>query len=294
MARIADRDAVVDLAQARDEAVVDALVDEQPAQRRAALAGRAHRREGDGAQREVEVGRGRRRSRRCCRRARGWRGRSAPRAAARPARPMAVEPVAETTGTRGSSTRISPISRPPISTSDRPSGASPKRAIARSTSACVASAVSGVFSDGFQTTGSPQTKASAAFQDQTATGKLKAEITPQTPSGCQVSIMRWSGRSVAMVSAVELARQPDGEVADVDHLLDLAEALREDLAGLERDEPAEIGLCGAQLLAEQAHELAAPRRRHAAPAQERVVRRGGWRPSPPRARSRGHGSRPRR
>ena len=65
--------------------------------------------------------------------------------------------------------------------------------------ACTASAVSGVFSEGFQTTGSPQTNASAAFQDQTATGKLKAEITPQTPSGCQVSIIRCSARSVAIV-----------------------------------------------------------------------------------------------
>ena len=65
--------------------------------------------------------------------------------------------------------------------------------------ACVASAVSGVFSDGFHTTGSPQTSARAAFHDHTATGKLNAEITPQTPSGCQVSIIRWSGRSVAMV-----------------------------------------------------------------------------------------------
>ena len=44
-----------------------------------------------------------------------------------------------------------------------------------------ASAVSGVFSDGFQTTGSPQTSASAAFQAQTATGKLNAVITPTRP-----------------------------------------------------------------------------------------------------------------
>ena len=91
------------------------------------------------------------------------------------------------------------MSRPPISTSDSPSGTPPKRCAARRTIACVASAVSGVFSDGFHTTGSPHTKASAAFHDQTATGKLKAEMTPQTPSGCQVSIIRWSARSVAMV-----------------------------------------------------------------------------------------------
>src|SRR5699024_12006436 len=44
-----------------------------------------------------------------------------------------------------------------------------------------------------------------------------------------------------------------GEVADVDHLLDLAQALRGDLADLDRDQPAERLLVGAQLLAEQPH-----------------------------------------
>lgn len=71
--------------------------------------------------------------------------------------------------------------------------------MARAAIACTASAVSGVFSDGFHTTGSPHTSASAAFHDHTATGKLKAEITPHTPSGCQVSIIRCSARSVASV-----------------------------------------------------------------------------------------------
>ena len=62
-----------------------------------------------------------------------------------------------------------------------------------------ASAESGVFSDGFQITGSPQTTARAKFQAQTATGKLKALMTPIGPNGCQVSIIRWPGRSEAMV-----------------------------------------------------------------------------------------------
>jgi hypothetical protein len=44
----------------------------------------------------------------------------------------------------------------------------------------------------FQTTLLPQTSASAAFHDQTATGKLKAEMMPVTPSGCQVSDTRCS------------------------------------------------------------------------------------------------------
>src|SRR3546814_11383740 len=57
----------------------------------------------------------------------------------------------------------STASRPPISNCDRPEGASPKRAAARSKIACVASAVSGVFSDGFHTTLLPHTSASAAL-----------------------------------------------------------------------------------------------------------------------------------
>ena len=60
-------------------------------------------------------------------------------------------------------------------------------------------------------------------------------------------------------AAVELAREPDREVADVDHLLHLAKALLLDLPDLERDERAERLLLAAQLLAEQPHELAAPR-----------------------------------
>ncbi len=39
----------------------------------------------------------------------------------------------------------------------------------------------------------------AVFQAHTATGKLNAVMTPTTPSGCQVSISRWPGRSEAMV-----------------------------------------------------------------------------------------------
>ena len=72
--------------------------------------------------------------------------------------------------------------------------------------------------------------------------------------------------------AVELARQADREVADVDHLLHFAQAFGGDLAGLERDQPAEVGLGRAQLFAEQAHQLAAARRRHVAPGLEGRMR----------------------
>src|SRR5215510_15103206 len=72
------------------------------------------------------------------------------------ARPIAVEPVAETSGTRLSSASISP-----------------NLAEAFSKRAWAASAVKGVLSDGFQMQAFPHTSASAAFQDHTATGKLK-------------------------------------------------------------------------------------------------------------------------
>jgi hypothetical protein len=71
-------------------------------------------------------------------------------------------------------------------------------------------------------------------------------------------------------AAEQLARLADREVADVDHLLDLAAALREDLADLDRHQRAEVVLRGAQLLTEQPDELTAPRCRDRAPLAERV------------------------
>ena len=105
------------------------------------------------------------------------------------ARPIRVEPVADTSATRGSATRASPTSGPPSTTALTASGA-PARRAASASSAWQASAVRMVFSDGFHTTVSPQTSASAVFHDHTATGKLKALMTPTTPSGCHCSIMR--------------------------------------------------------------------------------------------------------
>ena len=59
LARIADLDRRIDLLEPRHQAVVDAVMHEQAPQRGAALAGRAHGREGDGAHRQIEIGRGR-------------------------------------------------------------------------------------------------------------------------------------------------------------------------------------------------------------------------------------------
>ena len=63
-----------------------------------------------------------------------------------------------------------------------------------------AMAVRGTLDEGFQRVESPHTAAMAAFQDHTATGKLKAEITPTTPRGCHCSYIRCPGRSECIVS----------------------------------------------------------------------------------------------
>ncbi len=114
-------------------------------------------------------------------------------------RPMRHDPVALMSGNRRSASMRSPISEslPMIS---RHTPFQPCRSSTRSTIASTATAVSGVLRDGFQTTQSPHTIAISAFQLHTATGKLKAVMTPVTPSGCHCSYMRWPGRSLCMVS----------------------------------------------------------------------------------------------
>jgi hypothetical protein len=114
----------------------------------------------------------------------------------------------------------------------------------------MASAVNGVFSDGFQMQVFPHTSASAAFQDHTATGKLKEVIIPVGPRGCQVSIIPVAQAFARDGEAVELPGQSNGKVRDVNHLLDLAQSLGQDLAGLEGDETAKIALCSSELLTE--------------------------------------------
>src|SRR3954451_17496103 len=73
---------------------------------------------------------------------------------------------------------------------------------------------------------------------------------------------------------VQLPRQPDGEVADVDHLLDLPEALRADLAGLDGNELAELRLVRPEQLPEPADHVAARGCRRRAPGGEGLGRHG--------------------
>ena len=146
-----------------------------------------------------------------------------------------------------------------------------------------ASAVSGVRSDGFQITGSPQTKRErgvpAPHRDREVEGADDRDGAERMPR-LREPVAGTLGRDRA---AVELAREADGEVADVDHLLHLAEPLLRDLPDLERHERAERLLLAAQLLAEQPHELAAMRAGQVAPGDERL---GGAGDRPRRSRPR--------
>src|SRR5690606_37878297 len=95
--------------------------------------------------------------------------------AAATALPIRVDPVADTSAIRRSLASRSPRSLPPCTRQETPSGML-FRDSTSAMSAWQATAVIGVFSDGFHTHTLPHTQAMAAFQLHTATGKLKAEI----------------------------------------------------------------------------------------------------------------------
>ena len=200
-------------------------------------------------------GRGRRmvrRSPRCCRRARGSSGRSGRR---RPARPGAPSPSSR--WPRRSARLVSDERRADVGAAEQDLVESgpvrrSRRPPAR-TAHWQASAVSGVLSLGFQITGSPHTSASAAFHDHTATGKLKAVMTATGPDRVPRLHQPVAWTLAGDRETVQLPRETDREVADVDHLLDLAEAFGADLAGLDRHQLAELVLVLAEELAEPAH-----------------------------------------
>ncbi len=74
--------------------------------------------------------------------------------------------------------------------------------------------------------------------------------------------------------AGELAGEAGGEGADVDHLLNLAEAFGEDLSGFDGDEAAQGFEMGAELFTEEADELSAPGGGDVAPSQKCCVSLG--------------------
>ncbi len=117
----------------------------------------------------------------------------------------------------------------------------------------------------------PQTRARAAFQLQTATGKLKAEMMPTGAQGVPGLLHAVAGALGGEGESGELAGEAGSEGADVDHLLDFAEAFGEDLAGFDGDEKAQGITAGAELFAEDADELAASGGRDGSPFEEGFV-----------------------
>src|SRR5258708_33804679 len=102
---------------------------------------------------------------------------------------MRTEPVGDKSAIRRSLASNAPVSRPPI-TNEKIAGSSPASSQTAAAILVHAMAVKGVFSDGFQITEFPQITARAEFHDQTATGKLNAEIHPPVPTGWQCSNIR--------------------------------------------------------------------------------------------------------
>jgi hypothetical protein len=245
-------------------------MDQQPAQRRAALTGGAHRPERHRAQRQVEI-----------RRRRDDRGIVAAELEDRLAE-AARDALADRPPHPGRSGRrdqghagIVDQRFADLAAADdqgrQPSGASsPNAAQTRAASALTANAVSGAFSEGFQITLSPQTKANAAFQLHTATGKLNAEITPTGPSGCHCSVMRWSRRSEGMHCPCNCRESPTAK-SQMSIISWTSPRPSERILPTSIDtKPAEIGLGAAQFFAQQPHEFAAARCRHLPPCKKRL------------------------
>ena len=122
---------------------------------------------------------------------------------------------------------------------------------------CTAIAVSGVSDEGRQSTQSPQTAAIMRVprpdRDREIEGADHAHDAERMP----LLVHAMAGALAVHGEAVELAREADGEIGDVDHLLHLAEALGQDLAHFERDQRAQVLLVRAQLVADLAHDVAA-------------------------------------
>uniref|UniRef100_A0A2M4B1T4 Putative secreted protein n=1 Tax=Anopheles triannulatus TaxID=58253 RepID=A0A2M4B1T4_9DIPT len=108
-------------------------------------------------------------------------------------RPTAVLPVNESNRTRSSAARRRPTSVPPWQSVT--TGGSLFRRSTSATIRVVATLTSGVLGAPFHRTASPTVSAIAAFQPNTAHGKLNAEMIPTSPSGFHFSRIVWPARS---------------------------------------------------------------------------------------------------
>ena len=128
-----------------------------------------------------------------------------------------------------------------------------------------------VFPDGFQATALLHTSArwcSRPTRPQEVEGRDHAHHAHRVPGFHHAVAGAFAGNRQAM----QLARQSHGEVADVDHLLHLAQPSGAHLAASSDTQQAQGLFVLAQFLAQAAHQFAAPRGGHGAPLQEGGVR----------------------
>ena len=116
------------------------------------------------------------------------------------------------------------------------------RRASAATSAWQAIAQSGVFSDGFQTTGSPQTQREHGVPGPDGDGKVERRDDADRAERMPLLHQAMAGPLAGDRQAVELPAEADGEVADVDHLLHFAEGFLRDLAGFPADDRGQVGL----------------------------------------------------
>ena len=258
----------IDLQQAVAKLVGDRFVDDQPAQRRAALAAGADGGEDDRADGEIEIGR--------------RRDDHAVVAAEFEQRP--AEPLGDGFG-NGAAHRHGAGGRDErhlrrrgelladVGAADR--RASRCRPARPATSASVfwnnawqAIAQSGVFSDGFQTIGIAADPRERGVPRPDGNGKVERRDDADGPERMPLLHQAMAGAFAGDRLAVELAAEADGELADVDHLLDFAQGFLRDLARFPADDRGELALVLAKLFAEQADEVAADGSGNDAPLEE--------------------------
>ncbi len=103
-------------------------------------------------------------------------------------------------------------------------------------------------------------------------GEVERRDDPHRPDGVPCFRHPVTGAFGCNRQPVQLARQTDREIADVDHLLHFAQTLGRDFTGLQRDHRAQFVLGRAQFLAQEAHQLTTARRGDLTPCGKRRAR----------------------
>ncbi len=187
------------------------------------------------------------------------------------ARPIAVEPVAETSGTSGESTSCWPTA----GVSDE-EGREAFGNVTEFGCGALEDGLRGECGEGRFFGGLPDHGVAA---DEGECGVPAPDCDGEVEGGDDADYAEWvPGLHHAVLGALgwdgeaaDLAGEAGGERADVDHLLDFAEAFGEDLAGFDGDEAAERFEVGAELFAEEADEFSASGGGDGAPLQEGFV-----------------------